>query len=209
MSRTILLTSGGMLMKEEIFKLVLKPEKDVKLAHIITAAKVAQDQPWKTIDNDIIKSLECAVEEVDIEGKAEDELLSILHDKDIIYVQGGEPFYLLKHIRLSGFDTVVRALLDKGVVYVGHSAGTYVACPTLEMALWHRPNRERYGVEDITGMNLVPMIVSVHYTEERKEANLRGIATSKYQVKILNDEQALLFQDETWTFVGKGPEIKL
>jgi dipeptidase E len=212
MSQTLLLTSGGMkfqIVRDEVLKLISKQPKDIQIAHIITASKHTSDPSWVIDDSNGVKELGFNVEEVDIEGKGEDELLSILSDKDIVYVQGGDPFFLLKQIRLNGFDKVIKKLLDKDVIYIGHSAGTYVACPTLEMALWHKPNRERHGITDLTGMNLVPVIITVHYEEARRQAYLQGISSTNIPVKILNDDQALLFKDGKMELVGDTNEIVL
>jgi len=56
------------------------------------------------------------VEDIDLENKKESELKEILKDKDIIYVQGGNTFYLLKYIKESGFDKLVKQLIQKGKI---------------------------------------------------------------------------------------------
>ena len=59
-------------------------------------------------------------------------------------------------------------------------------------------------------MNLVPFLVSVHYNREKYRQGLKeGIKKSKYPVKILTDEQALLITDKEVSLLGSGPEIKL
>lgn len=209
---TILLTSKGMKvpsMRDEVLKLISKPPQEIKLACINTASKNSSTSEWVIEDNEGLEKLGFNIEEIDIEGKTESELLGLLKDKDIIYVQGGDPFFLLKHIRLSGFDNVVKELMQKGVIYVGFSAGTYIACPSLEMALWHKPERERHGITDLTGMDLVPMLICVHFEESRREAYLQGMKSTKYQTKILNDEQSLLFKDGKCELVGNRKEISI
>ena len=133
----------------------------------------------------------------------------ILDGKDVIYVQGGNTFYLLKHVRESGFDVVVKDLIEKGVIYIGVSAGSYIACPTIEMTAWKSSDDDYYGVTDLTAMNLVPFLVCVHYNREKyREGLIEGIKTSKYPVKILTDEQALLIRNGEVKLIGSGEEVK-
>jgi hypothetical protein len=42
--KTILLTSAGMNVKEQILKILPKPANQIKLAHIITASKAEEDK---------------------------------------------------------------------------------------------------------------------------------------------------------------------
>lgn len=207
--KIILLTSAGMNVKEEILKIISKPANQIKIAHVITASKVAKDLSYLEKENQIMKELGFSVEDVDIEGKNENELRILLNDKDIIYVQGGNTFYLLKHVKVSGFDKVVKELVKKGTIYIGVSAGSYIACPTIEMANWKHSDKNKFGLTDLTGLNLVPFLLSVHFKPEYAEVLKQEIATTKYPVKILTDKQAILVRDNDIKLVGRGKEIKI
>lgn len=207
--KTILLTSAGMNVKDEILKILPKPAKQIKIAHIITASKVEKNLSYLERENQIMKELEFNVESIDIEGKTENELCVLLRNKDIIYVQGGNTFYLLKFVKESGFGKVVKDLIKKGVIYIGVSAGSYIACPTIEMAYWKHPDRNTVGLTDLTGLNLVPFLLSVHYNPEYAATLKKEISTAKYPVKILTDEQAIFIQDNEIKLVGRGKEIKI
>jgi dipeptidase E len=150
-------------------------------------------------------------EELDIEGKNENELRESFKDKNAIYVEGGNTFYLLKAVRESGFDKVIKDLIKKGVVYIGSSAGSYIMCPTIEMSTWKKPGEEkdRFGIIDLTALNQVPFLVKAHYNSEQKEFFKEKIASAKYPTRILKDGQAILVEGENYKLVGDGEEIKL
>lgn len=207
--KTILLTSAGMNVKEEILKILPKPADQIKVAHVITASKSEKNLSYLEKENQIMRELGFNVENVDIEGKNEKELRVLLDGKDIVYVQGGNTFYLLKHVRASGFDKVVKELIGKGTVYVGVSAGSYIACPTIEMASWKNPDKNTVGLTDLTGLGLVPFLLSVHYKSEYDSILKQEISATNYPVKILTDEQAILVKDNEIKLVGRGEEIKL
>jgi len=130
-------------------------------------------------------------------------------NKDIIWVRGGNTFFLLKHVKESGFDKVVKKLVNKGKIYVGTSAGTYIACPTIEMAHWKRQDLNLVNLKSLKALNLVPFLIFAHYTPKYKKEVKEGIKKSKYPVKIINDDQAILIQDKKVKLIGKGKEIKI
>jgi len=205
----LLLTSAGMNVREEILKILPKSPKETKIAHITTASKAEEDTGYVQKDTDLMRQVGFQVEQVDLDNLKEGDLRNILQDKDVIYVQGGNTFYLLSAIRKSGFEKVVRDLIGKGVIYIGVSAGSYIACPTIEMATWKHQDRDTIGLKDLSAMNLVPFLLSVHYKPEYKDILKEAIETTKYPVKILTDDQAILVRDGKCQLVGKGPEILL
>lgn len=204
--RTILLTSAGMDMKDEILKILPKPANQIKLAHIITASKVEKDLSYLEKERKEMQNLGFKVEEIDIEGKSENEIRNLLTDKDIIYVQGGNTFYLLKHIRKGGFDKVVKELLEKGVIYVGVSAGSIVAGPTIETSNWGDGDNNIVGLTDLTGMHLVNFNVVVHYIKDHKDIIEKEIPKSKYPARILTDNQAILVRGNEVEFLEVDKE---
>lgn len=209
--KTLFLTSAGLKAKaiqRELLKILPKPASKMKLAHVITASKAEENTGYVDRDRKEMKNMGFKVVDIDIEDKTEDELRKLLEYVDIIYVQGGNGFYLLKHVRVSGFENVVRELLERGVIYIGVSAGTYIACPTIEMHSWKGKERNRFGVIDLAAMNLVPFLVSVHYNREKYKKGVKeGAARSRYPVKILTDDQALLVTNGEVQLVGEGEEV--
>jgi dipeptidase E len=209
----IILTSAGFkipVIAAEIVKRLPRPPQEIKLAHIVTAANVAPDTAYLDIDKKAMMDLGFQVTDFSLEDQTETTLHNTLKDYDLIYVQGGNPFYLLHHIRQSGFAHVIDKLLDEGKWYIGISAGSYVCCPTIEMATWKREVDETYGLNlnNLTAMNLVPFLVTVHYNREKyREKLAKHLSHVHYPVKILTDEQALFVEGKTVTLIGKGPEV--
>lgn len=208
--RTLLLTSAGMQVKDEILKLLPKPANQIKLAHIITASKAEENTQYVKKDSKAMMELGFQVAEVDIEGKAEKELRELLKDFDIVYVQGGNTFYLLKTIRESGFESVLRELIEQGKIYIGVSAGSIIMGPTIEVATWKGvDDRNKVKMTDFTALRFVSFNIFVHYAEEQEELVRSEVKKSPYSTRILTDDQAFLIQDDKVTFVGKGEEIRI
>ena len=205
----LLLSSNGSFVIEEGLKLLFDNISKIKLAYITTAGKGSTDKTYLENHKEMMKKEGIDFEELDIEGKTEDELRELLKDKNAIYVEGGNTFYLLKAVRESGFDKVIKELIEKGVPYVGSSAGSYIACPTIEMATWKPKQKDRFGVEDFTALNLVPFLVTAHYTSEMESVLKEKISKAKYPTRILQDGQGILVEGDDYKFVGEGDEIRL
>lgn len=207
--KTLILTSAGMRVVDEIVKILPKSPREVNLAHIITAAKVEEDTSFLERDKKKMRELGFRIEDIDIEGRDYSSLKELLETKDAVYVQGGNSFYLLKQVRASGFDQVAKELIEKGTLYIGASAGSYLACPTIEMTTWKHQDRNRYGLTDLTAMNLVPFLITVHYQPEYRELIKESARGAEYPVRVLTDDQAFLVKDNEVRLVGKGDEIIL
>jgi len=58
-------------------------------------------------------------------------------------------------------------------------------------------------------MGLIPFLIVAHYEPKFKKDVETGITKTKYPVRVLTDDQAILIKDGKEKLVGKGREIKL
>ena len=189
--------------REEIIKILPKPASQIKLAHIITASKPEPDKNYMIKDKEGMKNLGFDVEDIDIEGKNEKQLKKMLKEKDIICVQGGNTFYLLRAVRKSGFDRVVKDYISQGKIYIGISAGSYIACPTIVQSTWIHQDRNRFGLTDFTALDLVPFIIIAHFKEKYRKIVENGAETTRYPLVALHDTQAIFVENNKWKVVGR------
>jgi len=185
------------------------PKEQMKIAYVTTATKGARDQAFFTnVKNQIIAN-GYNFEDIDIEGKTLDELRAVFKDKNIIHIEGGNTFYLLKALRETGFDKILKELLEEGKVYIGTSAGSYIMCPTIEVTDWDKTVKGRFGVTDFTALNYVPFLLKAHYQDKKEDDVREHLKTLKYPLRILRDGQGIVVEDGHYTFVGDGEETKL
>jgi dipeptidase E len=148
--------------------------------------------------------------EFDIENKSQKQIKNFLKDKNAVWVEGGNTFYLLKACRQSGFDQVITDLVKNNkIIYIGTSAGSYIACPTIEVSTWKRPGEEkpRFGITDLRAMNLVPFLIKAHYKEIDRPLLKEKIKNCRYPAKILKDGQAILVENGNYKLTGKEGEM--
>lgn len=102
-----------------------------KLVFIDTAAEVEEgDKEWLKNDRRALTDVGFLVTDYSISNKTKAELNKDLGNFEVIYVSGGNTFYLLLQAQVSGFIEVVRDLvLNQGKTYIGTSAGSIIAGP--------------------------------------------------------------------------------
>lgn len=209
--KQIFITSSGFLrriIREEILK-YLPTKRPLNVAYIPTASKVVKDDSYAKKDIEILKKLGFNIDEIDIAEVKHEELEKRLSGKDLIYVMGGNPYYLLKHVHESGFDKMLPKFINQGVIYVGKSAGGYILAPKVEVPEWFESNWKKYGVTDLTGINIIPFIWVAHYSSERLEDIKKGMINTQYKVRALTNDQAFYITDNDIKIIGDSEEIML
>ena len=187
------------------------PKDQMKIGYVTTASQGARNfgQRVKDVIIPTIKEAGYYLEDIDIVGKSKDELRNFFKDKNVIHVEGGNTFYLLKAIRETGFAEILKELLNEGKIYIGTSAGSYVMCPTIDVSDWSDETVDRFRVTDFTALNYVPFVLKVHYKDEAEEEVKEKMKALKYPLRILRDGQGILVEDGKYTFYGDGEEVKL
>lgn len=203
----LFLSSAGLRpeIKEEFFKLIGKDSTRCRVAFIATAADPEPNKALVKWSTDQIEEAGMRWYEVDLKGKDQEQLKQELTPADIIWVNGGNTFYLLDQVRKSGFDTVAKELLAGGKLYYGVSAGSYLACPTIETARWKRlDDRNVANMTDFNSLGLVDFLIIAHYEEKWKEAIENGVRSTNLPVVVLTDQQAVMVDGNIIKIVGSG-----
>lgn len=212
----ILTANGKFLYNYSIDTYLPKPLADCKIAYIITAATKMDEtgEVEKARLRDHIRrykekmdELHYHYTEIDIAGLSEQEVKTTLSNYDIVLVEWGNPFYLLQVVRETGFQKVMEELMKQWVVYIGKSAGSYIACPSLVVSTWSKLSFDRCGVSDLTATNRVPFFVKAHYTPEMYDILNIHVQTINAPLYALNNDQALVIHDGQVELIGGWEEV--
>lgn len=114
----------------------------------------------------------------------QEELRDVLLRQNVIFALGGNSFLLRRAMRASGFDEILPALLEAGVVYAGWSAGACVAGDSLQaVASMDEPGVLAPGYTDAApvweGLGLVPFGIIPHCDSEHREAEAAARAVAQ------------------------------
>ncbi len=203
----LVLASNSGFLYEEGYKLLGIPFSEIRLGYVTTAGNLRENKSYIENHKNEMKKLGIDFYEFDIKDKTIDELRSFFQDKNVIHVVGGDTCYLLLEARKSNFKIFLDEFFQRGGMYVGTSAGSYIMGANIETTFWKDKNKETYGLTDFAGLHFVPYMFFAHYTDEMREKIKEKVDHSKYPVKILRDGQALFCDSGKCVFVGKDKEV--
>ena len=183
-----------------------------RICHIVTAgiAGRAADrswaaEPWVAEEERQLQGHGFLCESLDLAGWPKPHLAEHLASFDVLYVQGGNTFYLLEEMRRSGADRIIQELVAaRGAVYCGVSAGSIVAGPEIAVAGWSPDwDRNEVGLTDLTGLHLVHFILSPHYVPE-DAALIAARLPLPHPILALRDGQAWVVDGEDQHLIDPG-----
>ena len=113
---------------------------------------------------------------------------------DYIYVPGGNQYKLLSEIRAYEIDKkIIMPCLEKGAVYVGISAGAYVAAQDMSYCLLLEQNA-RYPLDDYAALGLIDFNVICHYNKyEREISDQVKEKSGEKDIITINDDTVIEF----------------
>jgi len=192
----LLLTSTGLAnlsIRKLFLRLLNKPISKVKVIFVPTAARAENELKYVRKSKQQLLDLgilEKNIFEINLDT---DYSLDEFMNCDLIYVCGGNTFYLLKKVRETGFDRIIVDFVKSNKLYFGVSAGSILACPDISIAAPFDVNDSR--VADFSGLNLIDVVISPHYSDKDKQIIEKFRSKSDFPVVPLTDNQALLIID--------------
>lgn len=87
----------------------------------------------------------------------------VIEEADAIMIGGGNTFHLLHYLQLKGLLEPIRRKVEEGTPFVGWSAGSNVACPSIKTTN-DMPIVQPAGFD---ALNLIPFQINPHYSDAR------------------------------------------
>ncbi len=132
-----------------------------------------------------------------------------LENVDIIDVWGGDGNWLLDWAKKSKLDTYLKDILNKGVVYVGSSAGSCLLTPDIGLGWW-TPEWKL----DHVGLGIVDFLVSPHNKEaelsekiektKKQREHMQSLMNYPWKIYFLQDGQAIKVDGHKIEHIGEG-----
>lgn len=134
-------------------------------------------------------------------NKKPESLARKLQHYDMLWVRGGNSFFLRYVMKKSGFDKAIKQALAHGLVYGGASAGALVAGPTLKYI--DKADDPSMAPKVIwRGIGLTNRVPLVHYKNPKYGDIIRKAFSALRKegtlVTKLSDSEALLIEGHTW-----------
>lgn len=209
--KKLFLTSTGLPpeTRQYFLDLLDKSPQDLKVAFIPTAADPEKDKWFVKASRNELLELGFVVWDVDLK-KDSGFIRKKLEKSDILYINGGNTFYLMDLIRKKGVDKYLEQLIENGKIYLGVSAGSIIAGNNISVAGW-KPGWDKnlVNLNDLRGFGWIPYVVSPHFTEEDRDLLEEKSKQLNQNIFAITDKQAILFTDNNYKVVGEGGKIIL
>lgn len=202
--KKILLTSFAHKTLDAVNEFLVDDPKKMVAAFIPTAADPYRDKNFVAVDRAKLVEMGFQVIDIDIKNKTQDELEKSFESVDLVLVAGGNVFYLLDHAQKSGFLNILNKLIAKGVIYVGSSAGSVLACPTVAVAQLFDQVSCAPDLTSYEGLGVVDFLIIPHFEKprylERMRKTIEEWSGKGYHLYPLTDQQAIIVSGENYRF---------
>lgn len=128
----------------------------------------------------------------------------------VVVCGGGNTYYLLYHMKRSGFDQLLQQLLDDGLIYVGSSAGSCVCSPDISYVKNQDDPSMAPKLNDYTALGLIDFDIYPHCIEDYYAQNysvsyiIDALKSSAIKI-FLRDNQAIVVKDGMCRIVSPVP----
>ena len=175
--------------------------KSYKKAVFIPTACMYKEKDYVVyFENQVQKqfsSLSITSEILEISAHPAQEVERILQACDIVYVGGGNTFFLLEKMKNCNFKNALNKFFKKGGLYIGSSAGAIVTCPDIGF-IQFMDEPEKANLKNYTGLGYIdfPLIPHLDHEKYSKDAiTIRNeLKTENKPVIGLKDNQGLFVQ---------------
>lgn len=137
--------------------------------------------------------------------------LRALASAEVLVIGGGNTFHLLKLLQENNLIDPIRSRVKSGIPYIGWSAGSNVACPTISTT----NDMPIIQPKSFEALNLVPFQINPHYTDlvpnghngETRDQRIEEFLTvnpSRFVVG-LREGTMLRFENNMLSLLGNKP----
>jgi peptidase E len=207
----MILASKEKFLLDKAYDLLGISKDKLKIGVVNTAFQAVEDRNYIKYMEEyytLMTSSGIDFKQFDIKGKTETEILEFFADRNVVQISGGNVFYLLKAVREIRFDLILKKFFKEGKCCVACSAGSYLMCPTVEVASW-KIDKNRYGILDFTALAYVPFLIKCHFTDSQRAEIIERVETLTHPLRVLRDDQCFYIEDNQISFVGSGEETQL
>ncbi len=207
----LFLCSLGINSKEALQTLFAKPLSEIRCGVIKNPMDLKTLEKRKFLYGLVDSSfVELGINKIDIdlreyEGKSK-ELKDVINDLDMLWITGGNVFYLRWLIKKVEFGPILLNAVKGGLVYGGDSAGALVVCPTLKY-LDMVDDTSQIPEVIFKGLNIIDFIPLPHWDNVDFKSKLieirEKLENDGFKVLVFGDKQSVVVNGENVEIVGQ------
>ena len=200
----MILTSSLYESIELVKKFLDKNTESKKILFIPTAANVEEYKKYMHLTQKAFEDFGYKVENFDVSIFSEEIVKEKLSEAKIVFISGGNTFYLLQELKRKNLITYLKERIENGMLYIGESAGSVIAAPDIEYASVIDDETVATELDDYAGLNLVDFYIVPHFEEEpfvESSRNTVELYKDKLDLKLINNKEAILVENNNFTIL--------
>ena len=202
--KNMILTSSLYESIELVKKFLDKNTESKKILFIPTATNVDEYKKYIYLTQKAFEDFGYEVENFDVSIFSEEIVKEKLSEAKIVFISGGNTFYLLQELKRKNLITYLKERIENGLLYIGESAGSVIAAPDIEYASIVDDKTLATELDDYTGLNLVDFYIVPHFEEEpfvESSRNTVELYKDKLDLKLINNKEAILVENNNFTII--------
>ena len=175
-----------------------------KILFIPTANNVDEYKKYIHLTQKVFEDFGYEVENFDISVFSEETVKEKISETKIVFVSGGNTFYLLQELKKKNLISYLREKIENGLLYIGESAGSVITAPNIGYADIVDDKALATELNDYTGLNLVDFYVVPHFEEEPFVESSRKVVElykDKLDLKVINNKEVVLVENDDFRIV--------
>ena len=202
--KNMILTSSLYESIELVKKFLDKNTESKKILFIPTATNVDEYKKYIYLTQKAFEDFGYEVENFDVSIFSEEIAKEKLSEAKIVFISGGNTFYLLQELKRKNLITYLKERIENGMLYIGESAGSVIAAPDIEYASVIDDKTVATELDDYAGLNLVDFYIVPHFEEEpfvESSRNTVELYKDKLDLKLINNKEAILVENNNFTII--------
>ena len=200
----MILTSSLYESIELVKKFLDKNTESKKILFIPTATNADEYKKYIHLTQKAFEDFGYEVENFDVSIFSEEIAKEKLSEAKIVFISGGNTFYLLQELKRKNLITYLKERIENGLLYIGESAGSVIAAPDIEYASIVDDKTLATELDDYAGLNLVDFYIVPHFEEEpfvESSRNTVELYKDKLDLKLINNKEAILVENNNFTII--------
>lgn len=168
---------------------------DLRTVFVPTAGSGFESAPWIVRERAWFAENEFRVDDLELVGATAADVDESLSNAELVYVAGGNTYFLLHHMQRSRFWDV---FAQHDLIYAGVSAGAIVCCPDISYIDDLDDRSQAPDLSDTTGAGVVDFAIMPHMDDMRARPKIDQILTdwpADRPLVKLNDDEAIVLED--------------
>ncbi|EFS04393.1 peptidase E, putative [Listeria seeligeri FSL S4-171] len=182
-------------------------EKDLagKTVTFIPTASLVEDVVFYVkAGKKALENLGLIIDELDVSTASFEVIAKKIAQNDVIYVTGGNTFFLLQELKRTGADKLIAEAVEAGKLYVGESAGAVITGANIRFieamdSINKAPDLTNYDALNLVDFCTVPHFNSVPF----KKIAQKIVTANEETLKLvpISNKEAILIQNNEVTVI--------